>query len=138
MFKRMILGMTFAISAAIFATSLVHAAPTRGGCVFGEELQDLDQNPRFKVQDNVIRTFKLSRIDQESRLIMVSVSILKDKRTGRVYHVNTTFRHRDDGDNTIGWIEDVTGAESDSGANGEGQIVATIGDSFFGQCLIRD
>lgn len=107
-------------------------------CLFGEDLDEMESNPRFSIQSDVIRTFKVPRIEHHKDLVMVIVDALTDKVTGRVYHVNTTFRHTDDGDNTGGWIEEVTGAaENDGGVKNEGAVVAGIGDSEIYRCTVN-
>ena len=70
--------------------------------------------------------------------MLMNVDLIIDKKTGRQFHQNTTFRHRDDGDNTIGWIEEITGAaDSDGGVENEGQVVAEIGDSEIYNCIVK-
>lgn len=121
-----------ALALLALGATQAQAAPT---CLFGEEIGNLEEITRLEIQWGVIKTFKRSRIG--SGLPMVSVTVIKDKVTGREFHMNTTFRHKDDGDNTVGWIEEVTdAAQSDGGAKGEGRVVAVIGDSFFDTCKV--
>lgn len=119
------LGMTF--SASAFAAN--------NNCIFGTDLDEMEANSRLEIQSDVVRTFKKPRMVHHKELVMVSIAIVKDKVTKRVFHVNTTFRHTDDGDNTLGWIEEVTGAdEHDGGVANEGNLVALIGDSEIYKC----
>lgn len=122
-------GMTF--SASVFGAQ-------SSNCVFGTYLEEMEQNPRFDIQGDVIHTFKKPRIDHHKEVVMVAITIVKDKVTGRLFHVNTTFRHTDDGDNTIGWIEEVTGSQDrDDGVANEGSVVAVIGDSEIANCTVN-
>lgn len=106
------------------------------------ETFELRENPRFKIIEDVVKTFKVPRdcegsvaFAADEKVIMVSIAIITDTKTGKVYHENTTFRHIDDGDNTRGWIEEVNDAATqDSGNEDEGRVVATIGDSFLNAC----
>jgi hypothetical protein len=123
---------------AIFGLALTQSALASAPCAFGEQISDLLENKRFAVKEDVIKTFKIPRTDANSGLIMVSISVIKDKKTGKEYQMNTTFRHKDDGDNTIGWVEEVTGsANEDGGVEGEGAVVAVIGDSEFEKCTVN-
>jgi hypothetical protein len=136
------------IIVAGFVTSASAATlkkPVKGKCVFGEDTQSLRESKRFKVQEDVIKTFKMWRgnsqpwRDEDQKPVMVSVSIVTDKKTGNVYHMNETFRHIDDGDNTVGWIEEVNNAaDLDSGYEGEGRVVADVGDADIGNCSVRE
>lgn len=131
----------------VFSLSLsaAHAAkPESKKCAFGREIDEISENSRFEVSSGVIKTFKVMRSVQNQlggiadKPVMVEVSVIKDRKTGKVYHMNTTFRHIDDGDNTSGWIEEVNDAAShDGGIENEGRVVADIGDSFLGDCQIK-
>jgi hypothetical protein len=74
-------------------------------CIFGGNLWELKENPRFEVTEDVVKTFKLSRHDgDDKRLLYVAVDVVKDTKTGRVYQVNRTFMDKYDGGNTYGWV----------------------------------
>lgn len=119
---------------SVFASQAQAGVPA---CLFGSDISEIEQNSRLSVKDDVIKTFKMSRGEEDSSLVMVSVAVIKDKKTKREFHMNTTFRHKDDGDNTRGWIEEVTGsADADSGVKNEGAVVAMIGDSEIYECTI--
>jgi hypothetical protein len=124
----------FALSAVLFASSAMAADKP---CIFGEELLELEANKRFE-QKEIGKTFKLSReFTPVNSLLWVTVTELKDTKTKRVYHLNTTSDDAYDGGNTVGWIEDVTRADdgiadgSPRNLKGTGAAVATIGDSFI-------
>ena len=125
------------LAAGIMSISSAQAEPK---CIFGEDLTEIESITRFKIKSDVIKTFKVSRIPGDGdRTILVAVSIISDKKTKREFHMNTTFRHTDDGDNTIGWIEEVTGAENaDGGAPNEANVVTVISDSFFDKCTLKE
>lgn len=125
------------------AKSKAPVAPVQKEILFNDgEISDLRENSRFEITENVISTFKVPRdcsgsqaFKSDDKVMMVNVSIIKDTKTGKVYHENTTFRHIDDGDNTSGWIEEVNdAADHDGGIENEGRVVAVIGDSFMGAC----
>lgn len=115
------------ISCFLFV-STISAQAARRDCLFGEELSGLSRNRRLSLKADVIKTFKISRHSSTSgTLLWVAVDELKDRLTGRVYHLNRTFLDQYDGGNTLGWIEDL----SDAGA-----IVAQIHDSTIEACRV--
>lgn len=67
------------------------------------------------------------------------VDIIQDKKTKRVFHLNTTFRDADDGGNTIGWIEEVTDAENEfRDSENPGKVVAKVGDGTLYDCTLEE
>lgn len=125
--------------ASLFAVGLVLSASAQAApCLFGEDLQSLYANQaRFEVKKDVIKTFKMGRTESTNLNegpILVEVSILKDKQTGIVYHVNETFADEYDGGNTIGWIEEYSSTNSRGRQVTTGDVVAEIGDSEI-SCL---
>jgi hypothetical protein len=108
-------------------------------CLFGEDIGEISENPRLSVKSDVLKTLKIDRTANvgDANVIAVSVTVIKDKKTKRVFHMNTTFLHRDDGDNTFGWIEEVTTAFEDNGEGASGRaVVAEIGDSSIDVCRV--
>lgn len=156
----MALGMTGALLTGPLALAAERA------CIFGSEMGEVETQSipanqavhfkkatktelykghaaRFVIKHTGISTFKLSRIFESVSLqdkpLLVSLTVIKDRKTGREFHMNTTFRHIDDGDNTIGWVEEVTdAAKHDDGVEDEGRVVAVIGDSMFDSCSIAE
>lgn len=136
--------MLFIIACGLFLNIQVGAAPK---CIFGEDLEELGQLSRFSIEEDVIRTFKIPRINLGSkkvrpsdlRPVIYSVDVIQDKETKRVFHLNTTFRDSDDGGNTIGWIEEVTDAENEMReSKNTGRVVAKVGDSSFYDCTVEE
>ena len=110
-------------------------------CLFGEDIGELDSGKRLTVKRDVFRTLKLSRSTEnkeKAQLIAVDVSVITDKKTKRVFQMNTTFMHRDDGDNTWGWIEEVTTAFDDDSRTDDRSVVADIGDSSIDNCKVQE
>jgi hypothetical protein len=112
-------------------------------CLFGETVSELLKNKKdFRIKESAFKTLKQSRVKgYENQLLMVDVSVVQDRATKRVFHVNATYNHVDDGDNSWGWIEEVTGAEEHAKRLENGQddpswraVVAEISDSDIGKC----
>lgn len=129
----------FALALLSPAAALADAAPSN--CLFGEEVGELFENPRLAVSKSKLKTLKLSRVGSRADRDPISfeVTSIRDKKTGREYQLNLTFRHADDGDNAWGWIEEVTDAFEDNGKSFPevGGVVAVIGDSFIDKCSVE-
>jgi hypothetical protein len=123
-------------------TAVAQPRAEKPKCLFGDDLWALLENTKdFKVKKTAFKTLKMARNDPEKRLVMVGVHVVEDRATKRVFHVNATYNHVDDGDNTWGWIEEVTGAEDHPKTTGDGQddpnwraVVADIADSDIYEC----
>ncbi len=129
----------FALALLSPAAALADATPSH--CLFGEEVAELFENPRLTVSKTNFKTLKLARVGSRAGRDPISfeVTSIRDKKTGREYQLNLTFRHADDGDNAWGWIEEVTDAFEDNGKSYPevGGLVAVIGDSFIDQCSVE-
>jgi hypothetical protein len=117
---------------------------TEPKCLFGDTVGTLLENKKdFKVKESAFQTLKLARRGggSSNQLVMADVSVVEDRATKRVFHVNTTYNHIDDGDNSWGWIEEVTGAEESPKRLDNGRddprwraVVAEISDSDIFKC----
>lgn len=104
-------------------------------CAFGNNLAELDMDTRFEIIKK-IDTLKASRSkdypNAEGKIMLVTVSELKDKATGRIYHMNVTDSDEWSPNDLRGWIEDFTGVERK--IKGAGAVVAEISDNYI-NCL---
>lgn len=126
--------------AGTFATN-TYAAP-QTVCAFGIDVGDIASNPRFEIKRDLFSTCKLARISGMHRdLLFVQIDEIYDRQTQHKYHMNMTFLDRDDGGNTLGWIEDITASSQETVSEGDksalGKVVAEIRDSEFYKCQIR-
>ena len=84
------------------------------------QVPELRDDPAFSfvVEDTVIRLGALPYLmDSERHYQKIRLTHLESQTTVFLF---ATFRDEDDGGNTLGWVEDV-----------KGQLIASIGDSFF-------
>lgn len=134
--------LTKSVFGLILTVSTIAASPAMAAdnCLFGENVGDLSSQARLKLAPKPFKTIKLSRVGNRTadEPTPVEVTTITDKKTGRVFQLNLTFRHADDGDNAWGWIEEVTDAFEDNGKSYPeiAQVVAKVGDGDFEQCKV--
>ncbi len=84
------------------------------------QVPELRDDPAFSflVEGTVVRFGALPHLaDSEKHYEVIRLTHLESQTTVIMY---ASFRDEDDGGNTLGWVEDL-----------QGQIIATIGDSYF-------